>query len=440
MRRVTLLAVTLFLSGTLNAQSLTRDRPEAVGMSTERLARVSAVLRGYVDRGEVAGAVALIARHGRIVYMDTIGVIDFDSRTLMRSNAIFRIASMTKAVTSVATLMLQEEGKLLLGDPVSKYIPVFRAMRVAQPAQGDSGKLRGTPVPVRRQITIRQLLLHRSGLSYVFLDTTSIGDSYKKAGIHDLIDNSGATIGDMVEKLAAQPLAFEPNTRVGYGLSIDVLGRVVEVVSGMSLDRFMRERIFGPLKMNDTYFYVPDDRLNSLVTPVTREGGSLRVIRGNVEWFANTELGGREFRGSRTYFSGGAGLFSTAHDYARFAQMLLNGGELDGVRIVSPKSVELMSSDANADLPANAGGSSAASGTGFGVGIVKDLGQYGTLTSEGMYTFGGIYGTNFWVDPKEQMVGVLMVQFYPFAGVPIATHFRTMAYQAITGPVAAGKR
>jgi CubicO group peptidase (beta-lactamase class C family) len=313
-------------------------------------------------------------------------------------------------------------------------------MQVAQPAPADSGKLRGAPVPARGQITIRQLLLHRSGLTYVFLDTTRIGESYKKAGIHDLIDNSGGTVGDMVEKLAAQPLAFEPNTRVGYGLSIDVLGRLVEVVSGMPLDRFMRERIFAPLEMTDTYFYVPDNKLRWLVTPVAREQGKLRVIRGNVEWFANTELGGREFRGSRTYFSGGAGLFSTAHDYARFAQMLLNGGELNGIRIVGSKSVELMSSDANGDLPTNAGGSSVASGTGFGVDIVKDLGQYGTLTSQGMYTFGGIYGTNFWVDPKEEMVGVLMVQFYPFASVPIATHFRTMAYQAITGPVRNGRQ
>jgi CubicO group peptidase (beta-lactamase class C family) len=427
----TLLALALLVP-TLHAQALAPANPETVGMSLERLGRVSAVLRGYVDRGEIAGAVALIARDGRIVYLDTVGVIDPGTRAPMRSNAIFRIASMSKTVTSVAILMLQEEGKLLLTDPVSKYIPAFRTMRVAQLAPGDSGRLRGTTVPARRPITIRQLLLHRSGLSYTFLDTTSIGEGYKRAGIHDLVDTTGGTVGAMVEKLAARPLAFEPDTRVHYSLAIDVLGRVVEVASGMPLDRFMRERIFQPLGMNDTDFYVPDDKLSRLVTPMTSERAQLRPVRGNVEWFDNVELGGRSFRGSRTYFSGGAGLFSTATDYARFAQMLLDGGKAGGVRILGPKSIELMTADGNADLPTSAGGSDASWGTGLGVGIVKDLGQSETMGSQGMFSFGGIYGTNYWVDPKERMVGVLMVQIFPFGNIPIARHFRTMAYQAIT--------
>jgi CubicO group peptidase (beta-lactamase class C family) len=426
-----LLQAALFAS-TLLAQGLPRARPEAVGMSSQRLARLAPVLRGYVERGEIAGVVTVVARNGKVVAIDSAGFADLETRTPIRSTTIFRIASMTKPVTSVAVMMLVEDGRLLLSEPVSKYLPAFRNMRIASVAAGDSGRAGAVSYgPARRPITVRDLLTHRSGISYGFIDAGPVGDAYRQAGVTDGISGVDITLSENVERLAAQPLTFEPGTKFGYGLSIDVLGRLIEVVSGQPLDVFFRERIFQPLGMRDTWFYVPDSELARLAVPYTqRNDGGLRAMAAT-EQFGNMRMGGKEWRGSRTFFSGGAGLFSTAGDYARFCQMLLNGGELNGARLLAPKTVELMTVSHTNDLGRDLAGPG--TGVGLGFAIVDDLGRTGSYGSVGRYAWGGAYGSTFWVDPKEELVGVMMIQLFPQTGVRVSETFQTLAYQAIVG-------
>ena len=421
-----LAALALGLGATPAAAQLARARAETVGMSSARLARIPAAVRRYVAPGEVTGVVTLVARDGRIVELDTAGYRDKGSRSPIRRNTIFRIASMTKPVTSVAAMILVEEGRLRLGEPVSKYIPEFAQTKVW------AGR-RDSLVPPERQITIHDLLVHRSGLVYGFIDTSAVGDAYRAARVSDGLDRLAPTEAENVTRLAAQPLAFQPGKEWRYSLSVDVLGRVVEVASGLSLEQFFRTRIFQPLGMRDTGFRVPDDKLDRLATTYTTDHDTLRAMTDS-DVFEDGRLpmgkfGGPGARGSTTYFSGGAGLFSTAGDYLRFCQMLLNGGVLDGVRLLSPKTVQLMSSDATSDL-ANPIGNP---GLGFGLGfaVVRDLGAYGDLGSLGTYAWGGILGTTFWIDPRERMIGVMMVQQFPNPD-GLGDTFRTLAYQAIT--------
>lgn len=394
-------------------------------MSSVRLARLTRALQAEVDNGHVAGAVALVLRRGRVLALDTVGWADRDTRTPMRSNTIFRIASMSKAITSVATMMLVEEGKLLLGDPVAKFLPEFENQRVVVAAGGGRDSL----VPAQRRITVHDLLTHRSGIAYVFIDGTPNVGYYRRAGIADGIGGGDGTIAEMVAKIAAQPLAFQPGTKMQYGLNSDVLGRLIEVVSGVPFDRFLTERIFRPLKMHDTYFYVPDDKVARIAVPYTIDStGRLRVM-DSVQEVGHVVFRGRGSRGSRTYFSGGAGLYATASDYARFLQMLLNGGELDGVRLLSPKTVELMTASATGDLsppPLGPG-----RGFGLGFGVVTDVGLSERYGSIGRYWWGGIYGSEYWVDPHEQLVAVLMIQRYPTWGLGLDERFQTLTYQAI---------
>jgi CubicO group peptidase (beta-lactamase class C family) len=282
-----------------------------------------------------------------------------------------------------------------------------------------------------RGITVRDLLTHRSGITYVFTDGTPTEPFYLRAGIHDGIAEGEGTIATAANAIAAQPLAFQPGAKWMYGLSTDVLGRLIEVVSGMPLDRFFKERIFDPLRMTDSYFYVPDDKVSRIATPYTRDSaGRLRPMEPLQRIMGGRMLvGGLGTRGSPTYFSGGAGLYSTASDYARFLQMLLNGGELDGIRVLSPKTVELMTSSATDDLTPSPMGA----GAGFGLGfeIVRDVGATGRYGSPGQYFWGGAYGSTFWVDPKEQLIGVMMIQLIPRPGLTIGDRFQTLVYQAI---------
>jgi CubicO group peptidase (beta-lactamase class C family) len=412
---------------TLAAQ-LPRTRAEVVGMSTDRVARMRPAMQAFVDSGDVAGVVTLIARGGRIVAIDTVGYADLESKRAMRSTTIFRIASMTKAVTSVAVMMLVEEGRIHLNDPLGKYLPAFDSVRVA--VADSVGHATATTSAPKRRITVHDLLTHRSGLAYGFIDAGVVGDAYRKVGISDGIAPTSGTIGENVDKLARQPLDFDPGAKWQYSLATDVLGRVVEVVSRMPLDRFFRERIFAPLKMNDTDFYVPDEKLDRLAVPYTHDAGSLRRMSNPEKFFdGRLVMGGPQWRGSRTYFSGGAGLFSTAGDYARFLQMLLNGGELDGARLLSPKTVELMTASATNDLGPDAVDHGVGFGLGFG--ILSDVGAHGAYGSVGNFSWGGIYGSDYFVDPKEQMIGVMMVQLFPDRA-PISETFEAMAYQAIT--------
>jgi CubicO group peptidase (beta-lactamase class C family) len=428
-----LAALPLAPGAPLAAQLPRATTPEAVGMSAERLARIPAALRAAVARGDVAGAVALVARDGRIVALDSAGVATLGGTRPAGARTLFRIASMTKPVTSVAAMMLVEEGRLALTDPVSKYLPEFARAQVAVVERDSAGKVVGSrTVAARRRMTVRDLLTHRSGITYGFIDAGPVGEGYRRAGVSDGVGAGGTTLAENVRRLAEQPLVAEPGTRWQYGLSTDVLGRVVEVAAGMPLDRFVRERIFQPLGMHDTGFFVEDARADRLSGLHVMLRDTLRAVPDTGASFDGGRLrfpGGEALRGSRTYFSGGAGLVSTIGDYARFAQMLLDGGALDGVRLLSPKTLELMTASATGDLPPDAVG--AGRGFGLGFGILTDLGAAGQLGSEGTFGWSGIFGTDFWVDPRERMIGVLMVNVFP-QRVRVSDAFRTMTYQAVT--------
>ena len=425
MRRLAALALLLVLSAPAAAQGLPRARPSELGLDSARLAAIAPLLRDAVERGEVAGVVTLVARHGRIAAMDSAGYRNVERRTPIGSTTLFRIASMTKPLTSVAAMILVEEGRLGLGDPVARYIPAFAEMSVRTP--WDSPSTPGRNAPARRPITILDLLTHRSGLTYGFLDEGPVGDAYRAAGVSDGLPPREEGIAANIDRLATLPLVAQPGTRFQYGLSADVLGRVIEVVSGQSLADFLDERLFRPLGMTETRFYVAESDRERLATPYAWNGRRLRPMQP-AERFGNLLLAGEGYRGSRAYFSGGSGLVSTAGDYARFLQMILNGGELDGVRVLGPKTVELISTDA-------LGGSAhpLGPGAGFGLGfqVTVELGPSGEPGSVGTLSWSGIYGTMFWADPEEQMIGIVMLQRFPTAGLAIAERFRAITYGAV---------
>ena len=397
--------------------------PESVGISTDRLGRLHRGMQEIVTRGEAAGIVTLVGRDGKVVDVHASGFQDAESKTPMRENTIFRIASMTKPITSVAIMMLYEEGKLRLNDPVSRFIPSFKQQRVA----GENGAMENA----RRGMTIRDLLVHRSGLSYGFLNAGPVGNAYRSGGVVDGLTTTEMTLAEGIDKLAAQPLMSQPGAAWNYSLSTDVLGRVVEVASGQPFDAFLRDRIFKPLGMVDTDFVVPDAKWSRLATVYSPDTtGGVRPMK-DPESFGNTHMSPiAYYKPGKKYFSGGAGLTSTIRDYSRFALMLAGGGAVDGVRLLSPKSVELMAADHTADLTTP--GLLLGPGVGFGLGfsVVTDLAATQALGSEGMYGWSGIYGTNFWVDPKERLVAIVMVQKYPNATVSAA--FQPLVYQALT--------
>jgi CubicO group peptidase (beta-lactamase class C family) len=395
-------------------------QPTAV--ATDRLARLHRGMQAFVDANVAAGIVTLIAKDGKTVDVHAAGFQDKESRTPMRPDTIFRIASMTKPITSVAVMMLYEDGKLLLTDPVSKFIPAFKGLRVIEGS--------AEPVAARRPITIRDLLTHRSGITYGFINGGPVGNSYRASGVTDGLTTTAMTLEEGIDKLAAEPLVAQPGAAFNYGLSTDVLGRVVEVASGQSFDVFLRERIFAPLKMVDTGFVVPEARWPRMATVYAPDGaGGIRPMK-DPEAFGNTHMSPiAYYKAPKTYFSGGAGLASTAADYARFAQMLLNGGSLDGARLLSPKSIEMMTANHTADLPP---GPLTGAGSGFGLGfrVVTDVASTQTLGSVGNYGWSGIYGTVFWVDPQEKLVAIMMVQRYPGAG-PVQSAFTPLVYQTL---------
>lgn len=413
-RLVGVLCLALWLaSAALPAQSFSPAQPEEVGLSSERLERVAAVIQEYVDQGSIAGAVSLVARRGKLVHHQAIGMLRLEDRTPMPEEAIFRIASMSKAVTSTAILMLHEEGRLLLTDPVSKFIPEFKEAQVAV-SRGE-GTSEFDLVPAQREITLRDLLTHTAGLSY---GAGPAEELYREARLHGwYFAGHDEPIGQAVRRLAGLPLSSQPGERWIYGFGTDVLGHVVEKVSGMNLAEFFQTRIFEPLKMEDTHFYLPGEKLDRF-TPVygaLEEGGlELREAAKTSEYVA----------GPRVCYSGGAGLLSTARDYARFLQMLLNGGSLDGAKLLSPKSVELMTVNHVGDLYGDRGFS-------LGFWVNENLGRRGHLGSVGAYGWGGAYYTQYWVDPVEELVAVFMTQLLPSRGLDLQAKFNALVYQSI---------
>ncbi len=405
---------------TAAAQGLSVAKPESVGLSSERLERIGAAVQQSIDKKRIAGAVTLVARRGHVAWLKAQGMMDREAGKPMQTDAIFRICSMSKAITSLAVMMLYEEGHFLLDDPVSKYIPEFKNPKVlVKPASG-----KPYTIPATREITIRNLLTHTSGLTYHW--NPDLGQMYKDANVaHGLLAYDG-TIGDSVKHLAGLPLLFNPGDRWEYSLGVDVLGYLVEVVSGMKFDEFLRTRIFEPLGMNDTYFYPPENKLNRLATAYTwyPEKGLGRFPDAPITEDAFSYSADYPSRGPKKLFSGGGGLCSTAMDYARFCQMMLDGGKSGSTRLVSRKTTELMTHDQLGKIGPDQG-----FGLGFGIDGVKS--PLSELGSPGEYNWGGFYYTAFVIDPKEQLITVFMAQLHPDGDLTLDRLFHILASQAI---------
>jgi CubicO group peptidase (beta-lactamase class C family) len=381
--------------------------PEEIGLSSARLGRLRSVLESEIERGRVPGAVALVARRGRVGFFESLGHRDPVTRAPMAKDTIFRIYSMTKPITSVAAMMLWEEGRFLLSDPIARYLPEFAAPQVAVERGADIER-----VPAERAITVQDLLRHTSGLTYEFRGVGPVHKMYMSAklGRHQSSADQSAALGRM-------PLLHQPGTRWEYGRSTDVLGRLIEVLSGGRLSEFFERRILAPLGMVDTAFYVPPNRHARLAEAFAKDpdsGGRVQLL---------------EVREAPNFESGGGGLVSTASDYARFLQMLLNGGTLDGTRILSRKTLEFMTSDHLG--PITGAPDLLPPGHGFGLGFAIRLhaGIAQAPGSVGLYFWGGLAGTTFWVDPAEQLFALLLIQA-PGQRDYYRTLFRDLVYAA----------
>ena len=414
------LAVLLASNFPAIAQELSPAKPESVGLSSERLERIGAAVQRSIDDKRIAGAVTLVARRGHVAWLKAQGMMDREAGKPMQTDAMFRICSMTKAITTLAAMMLYEDGRFLLDDPVSNYIPEFKNPKVlVKPASG-----KPYTIPATKEITIRNLMTHTSGLTYPW--NADLGQMYKDANVaHGLLQYDG-TIGDSVKRLAGLPLLFNPGERFEYSLGVDVLGYLVEVVSGKPLDEFMRSRIFEPLGMTDTYFYPPGNKLSRLATAYTwyADKGLARFPETPITEDTFSYSADYPARGPKKLFSGGAGLCSTAMDYARFCQLMLDGGRAGNTRLISRKTVELMTHDQLGKI-----GPDQAFGLGFGIDGVKT--PLGELGSPGEYNWGGFYYTAFMIDPKEQMVTVFMAQLHPTGDLTLDNLFHVLAVQAI---------
>jgi CubicO group peptidase (beta-lactamase class C family) len=400
--------------------------PEEVGLSSERLERMASAIQKSIDDGRIAGGVSLVARHGKIACFKAVGNADRDAKKPMRTDSIFRICSMSKPLTSVAVMMLYEEGRFTLNQPLSDFLPEFKNMKVLDPPwPQDKTSPPGALVDAKRPITIFHLLTHTSGLTY---GGARLSKAYRDAGVTTGLIQQEGTIAEGVKKMASVPLLFQPGDVWEYSLADDVLGRLVEVVSGMPFDKFLEERLFKPLGMKDTCFFLPEEKVARLATAYTYypEKGLQPILDGQVVKEGEFDSGysaDYPYRGPRTYFSGGGGLCSTAEDYYRFCQMMLNGGELNGVRIISRKSVELMSQ--------NHVQGKRDDGYGLGFGDISEPKQLTELGSVGAYYWGGFYYTTFVIDPKEDLIAIFMGQLHPTGGLNLDSKAIRLAYQAI---------
>jgi len=426
---ICLSAVATCIAFSALAQGLPKaSQPEDVGFSSERLKRVTSAFQTDVDKGTIPGAVVLIARNGKVAYLEAIGFQDREKKVPMSTDAIFQIASMTKPFTSVAIMMLVEEGKILLSDPASVYLPEFKTLQVGvEKINAATGNPELSLEPAQRQMTIQDLLRHTSGLTYSFLGKSLVKEAYSEAKVFD----PNQTLAEFVTKLSKLPLAHQPGTTWDYSMSTDVLGRIVEVVSGVPFDQFIADRIVKPLRLSDTGFFVAEEKAGRVarpqVDPATGKPPPIADVTKRPNWM-----------------SGGGGMVSTASDYVRFSQMLLNGGELDGARLLSPHTVALMTSD---QTPPDIAYSREAlqifeplgiaptprDGQGFGLGFMvrTRTGQNMVPGSPGVFYWQGAWGTAFWVDPKEKLIAVLLVQVPLLQGPHYQSLIRNLVYQAL---------
>ncbi len=422
-RAAALIAVATLIAASAAARELPISSPPLAGMSDERLERIGGAIQAAIDDGEIAGAAAIIIRNGDVAWLEAFGMADREAARPMQTDDLFRIGSMTKAITATAVLMLYEEGRFLLDDPISHYLPELdREMEIVT----EGGE---TLVAARQPITIRHLLTHTSGMSYGFVND-ALNSHYESAGVSDGVGgDNGITLEENVRRLAGTPLLYEPGTRWSYSLSNDVLGRLIEVVSGQPLDEFLTERLFLPLDMLDTHFRVPATKLDRLSAVYRHDAdGNLERVPDGVIRDGHITFGiDYPYDEDARLLSGGAGLTSTLRDYSRFLQMVLNGGTLDGRRILSRKTVELMTTNQTERL-----GVSRYQGRSWSLAFEVEDGPAATGLpgSPGLVRWDGFYNTYYWADPEEELVALLYTQHYPW-GIELRHRFRVLMYQAI---------
>ncbi|MEO8159045.1 MAG: serine hydrolase domain-containing protein [Betaproteobacteria bacterium] len=412
--------VAFFAAAASWAAELPTAAPEDVGFSASRLARIAPVIQGEIDKGQYPGAVMLVARKGKVIYFESVGQLDPASGKPMGKDAIFRLYSMTKAYTSVAAMMLMEEGKLRLTDSVSKFLPALANLQVSVPVTDPyTGATKYVNVPTDRDVNIQDLLRHTSGIVYgPYTSHPKVKELYAKEGV----DWKDVTPAEQIERLAKVPLAHQPGTTFEYSLSVDVLGRVIEAITGMTLGQFLQARLFAPLGMVDSAFIVPPEKRDRIAQPFA------------VDRATDKPIALLDVTVAQKNDAGGAGSVGTTMDYARFLQMLLNGGELDGVRFLSPTTVAYMTADHLGPDIKFSGGTTLPAGTGWGLGfaIRKETGLFEVSGTKDEYFWAGAAGTGFYVDPKEQIVVVWMTQSQPGIARRYDRYlFKQMVYQAI---------
>ncbi len=419
MKKTIFLHVTVLLIFVANSCTQTSELKESLPVSAkvseERLLRIDKMLQQAIDSGWIAGAVGFIARDSKIIYDKPFGLNNIETKTPMKKDDIFRIASQTKAITSIAVMMLFEEGKFLLDDPISKYIPEFAHPNVLD--KYNEKDTTYTTIPANREVTIRDLLTHTSGIDYAGIGSKNMNAIYAKSKIPTGFVNEKIILADKIKALGKLPLVHQPGERFTYGLNVDVLGYLVEVLSGESLDQYFHKHIFEPLGMNDTYFYLPASKQERLVKVISEDGTHQLTIAPN-EFVGYPLVEG-------TYYSGGAGLSSTVKDYAVFLQMLLNKGEYKGKRLLARRTVEIITANQIGNL--NLGKDK------FGLGflITTADGQAILGVSEGSFSWGGYFATTYWADPKEKLVCLLFMQQSPLTHSEIPDKFRALVYQAL---------
>ena len=440
-RNLVLVLAVMLVVAPASAKEMSSTKPERQGFSSERLEKLTQLMNAKVEDGTMVGGMGMIARNGKIIYSQTYGQADREAGKAMTDDAIYRIYSMSKPITGVALMMLYEEGKFRLNDPIAMYIPEMANLQVALSTAGtgivsdgttsttigagDKSLIGQTRKPTR-QPTIRDLMTHTAGLTYGVFGNTEVDQAYRKAGL----------LGDMnlkefVTALGKLPLQYDPGSQWHYSVSVDVQGYLVEVLSGMKFSEFLQQRIFAPLDMKDTAFKINEgnkDRLTQLYKPegVTADNYFSPATGSGLE-VADAFISAGYIYGGK-FESGGGGLVATARDYMRFSQMMLNGGELDGVRILSPKTVDLMTANHIGDMGLGFG----RKGVGFGLdfAVVLNPGEVGEVSSAGEYNWVGAAGTRFWIDPQEQLIGLFMVQSIPHR-TRLAGDFKVMTYQAL---------
>jgi CubicO group peptidase (beta-lactamase class C family) len=410
----------LLLTTILPAGVLPSAKPEDVGLSSEKLQQARAAVSNLIKDGEVAGAITLVARHGKVVFFEAQGVRDVATGKPMEKSTICRFYSMSKPVTTVAAMILWEEGRFKLDDPVSMYLPELKGVKVFAGGTADNPKL----ADPRREMTVRDLMRHTAGLTYGFFSALPVDTLYRKNKILE----PGASLQTMIERLGKLPLAYQPGTRFHYSVATDVLGRLLEVVSKKSLDELLRERIFKPLDMKDTGFFVPEDRRDRLAATHGKDAAGKLIV--------SDDPAKSSFLKKPTLLTGGGGLVSTARDYARFCQMLLNGGQLDGQRVLKAETVRLMTSN---QLPAEAMPLSILGfrreGVGFGLGFSVRVAASRTEPAErvGEFGWGGAASTHFWISPKDDLFVIALQQFQPFNPV-LELRLKPIIYEALADP------